>query len=61
MAERTRRTPARYRVLIGIDYMARDTARRVEPGEIADDVPATSVPWLLELGAIASVEEGDGG
>lgn len=38
-----------YRVLIGLTYGRRE----VPAGEIVDDVPKRSVPWLLEMGAIA--------
>jgi hypothetical protein len=43
----------RYRVLAGLDYKGRDgTPRRAEPGEVVDDLPATSTGWLLARGAI---------
>lgn len=32
------------------------TLKRAERGELVDDVPATSVPWLLEQGLIERVE-----
>ena len=31
--------------------------REVNAGEVIDDVPAVSVPWLLEQGLIEAVEE----
>lgn len=42
-----------YKVLIGLEYK---TIRR-EPGDVADDIPKQSVPWLLEQGAIEPVGE----
>lgn len=42
-----------YKILVGLDYK---NIRR-EPGDIADDIPKQSVPWLLEQGAIESVAE----
>lgn len=41
-----------YEVLVGLNYG--DT--RKEPGDIADDIPAKSVTWLLDQGAIRPVE-----
>lgn len=40
---------ARYRVLTGIDYPPN---KRAEAGDLVDDLPPTSVKWLLEVGAI---------
>jgi hypothetical protein len=40
---------AQYRVLQGIDYPPN---KRAEVGEIVSDLPATSIKWLLEIGAI---------
>jgi len=40
--------PTRYRVKIGIDY----GTKRAEPGTIVDDLPTSSVAWLLEQGVI---------
>lgn len=53
MQRKAKATAARYRVIHGLDYG--DT--RAEPGEIRDDIPATSVPWLLEGGHIEPVED----
>lgn len=48
----------RYRVLAGLDYRAPDgTLRRAEPGDVVDDLPATSVGWLLRKGAIEDAIE----
>ena len=40
---------AKYRVLQGIDYPPN---KRAEIGDVVEDLPATSVKWLLEIGAI---------
>lgn len=40
---------AKYRVLQGIDYPPN---KRAEIGDVIDDLPAASVKWLLEIGAI---------
>lgn len=31
--------------------------RRAEPGQIVDDIPPLSVPWLIEQGVIEEIEE----
>ncbi|UBU11604.1 hypothetical protein [Nonomuraea gerenzanensis] len=48
-----------YRVLAGLDYPARGRGgeRRAEPGEVVEDLPKTSVAWLLEQGAIEEVTD----
>jgi hypothetical protein len=38
----------KYLVVDGLDYKG----RRAEPGDIVDDLPKQSVPWLLEGGHI---------
>lgn len=43
----------RYKVLNGLDY----GSTRREPGDIADDIPGASVPWLLEDGHIERIED----
>ena len=40
---------ASYRVLKGIDYPPN---KRAEEGQTVNDLPATSISWLLEIGAI---------
>ena len=40
---------AKYRVLQGIDYPPN---KRAEVGDVVEDLPATSIKWLLESGAI---------
>lgn len=46
-------TPVEYEALVGMNY----GDRRVEEGEIVDDLPEESVKWLLEQGHIRKVEE----
>lgn len=38
-----------YEVIVGLNY---PPGRRVEPGEIVNDVPPESIEWLLAQGAI---------
>ena len=47
---------AKYRFLTGMDY---PPDKRVEAGDIVDDLPAKSVGWLLEQGCIELVEAGE--
>jgi len=44
----------RYRVLQGIDYPPN---KRAEAGEIATDLPAQSVKWLLDSGIIEDADK----
>lgn len=39
----------------GIDYAVGGKQVRIEAGEIADGLPARSVPWLLEAGLLEEV------
>lgn len=43
---------ASYEVLVGLDYVTPRGPRRAEPGEVVDDLPEKSLPWLLEQGCI---------
>ncbi|HZT61007.1 MAG TPA: hypothetical protein VFA21_20550 [Pyrinomonadaceae bacterium] len=43
----------KYIVKTGMNYDYGDNERRAEPGDVVDDLPAESVPWLLEQGHIA--------
>lgn len=45
-----------YRVLIGMNYGPE--AKRAEVGEVVNDIPAGSVPWLLDAHAIEPFPEG---
>lgn len=42
-------TPQSYEALVGLDFPPH---QRAEPGEVRDDIPPESVPWLLARGAI---------
>jgi len=42
----------KYRALVGIQF---PPDRRVEAGEVADDIPANSIKWLAEQGLIELV------
>ena len=44
---------ATYTVLVGIDY----AGKRAEPGDLVDDIPAKSLPWLLEQNIITQADE----
>jgi len=46
---------AKYRVLTGINY---PPDKRAEPGDIVTDLPAKSIPWLIDNKAIEVVPEG---
>lgn len=54
MTKSTRSRKARYKVLRELAY---PPERRVAPGEIVDDIPEISVPWLLRDGLIEPVAE----
>lgn len=45
----------KYRALVGLDF---PPDRRVEAGEVADDIPANSIKWLTEQGLIELVDQG---
>jgi hypothetical protein len=51
--------PAIIRRILAGDVRPEDRAlnRQVEAGEIVDDVPAVSVPWLLAQGVIEEVTD----
>lgn len=40
---------AKYKVLVGIDWYG---GNRAEPGDVRDDIPKKSLPWLLEQGIV---------
>lgn len=42
----------KYRALVGLSY---PPDRRAEAGDIVDDLPAKSIKWLIEQGAIEAV------
>lgn len=43
--------------VVGINYPTASGEKRVEPGKRVSDLPARSVSWLLECGAIKPVGE----
>lgn len=43
----------KYRVMTGLDF---PPDRRVEAGEVVEDIPSKSVKWLLEQGLIEVVD-----
>jgi len=47
-----------YVALNGMDYPGRDgKPKRVEAGERCDDVPSTSLPWLIAQGHVKKAED----
>ena len=44
--------PPKFRVLRGLNY---PPGKRAEAGEVRDDLPTESIPWLLKAGAIEPV------
>lgn len=46
-----------YRVLVGLNYPAAGLDKRAEADDIVEDLPAKSVPWLLQDGYIEPVED----
>ncbi len=53
MADEVKRV--RYKVLVGIDY---PPGKRAEAGDVVDDIPATSLRWLVEGGIVEAVGAG---
>ncbi len=43
----------KYKALVGLDY---PPGRRVEAGDVVDDIPATSLKWLLEGGLVEAYD-----
>jgi hypothetical protein len=43
----------KYLVHTGLDYSDK---KRAEPGDVLSDLPAKSIPWLLEQGVITLKE-----
>ena len=47
-----------YVAKVGLNYLTQaGQARRAEPGEVINDLPAKSLPWLLEQGLIEPAAE----
>lgn len=53
MATQAKADTRSYRVLTGLNYPPDN--QRAEPGDVVDNLPASSVPWLLATGAIEAV------
>jgi len=47
----------KYVAMTGLEY----SGKRVEEGEIVDDLPRKSVKWLLEQGLVRPAEPDEGG
>lgn len=46
-----------YRVLVGLNYPGQSGAeKRADPGDVVTDLPAQSIPWLVEDGYIEPVD-----
>lgn len=46
-----------YEVLKGLSYPSKNGEKRVKPGDVVRDIPAPSIKWLLESGAIKLQKE----
>jgi hypothetical protein len=51
MTKQTKRP--KYRVLVGINYPPGD--KRAEPGDVVDDIPPSSIGWLVRDGIVKPV------
>lgn len=61
MAAKPKKTTAgRFRVMAGLNYPAGGVNVRAEAGAVVDDLPAESVPWLLEQGYVEPVDDAPG-
>lgn len=45
---------SKYRAVVGIDYPPN---KRAEPGDVVTDLPAKSLKWLLDCGAIVAADK----
>ena len=46
---------ASYRAMVGMNYIGPDGADvRVEPGDVREDFPEQSLPWLIEGGYVVA-------
>jgi hypothetical protein len=45
---------AQYRALVGIDYPPN---KRIEAGDVVDDLPGKSIKWLVDGGYIESADK----
>ena len=44
-----------YKVLTGMNYPVNGVEKRVEMGDVVDDIPEVSLPWLLAGGHVEEV------
>lgn len=51
---------AKYKVLVGLDYPTPKGAKRAEIGDVVDDLPKSSLEWLLRQNCIEPLEEEGG-
>lgn len=50
----------RYRALVNLDYPGGKTGtKHADPGTVVDDLPPGDLSWMLKVGAIEKVKEGD--
>lgn len=49
-------TRSSYLVRVGLSY---PPGKRAEPGDVVDDIPAVSLPWLLACGALTPIPDPD--
>jgi hypothetical protein len=47
------------RANVGLSYWVDGKPRRVEAGEIATDIPAQSLPWLIDQECVTVIEDED--
>jgi hypothetical protein len=47
------------RANVGLTYWVDGQRRRVEAGEIATDIPAQSLPWLIDQECVTVIEDED--
>jgi hypothetical protein len=45
----------KYRCNAGVEFERDGATVRYEPGDVAGDLPAESLPWLLEQGIVSDV------
>lgn len=44
----------KFKVLVGLDYPTKQGKKRAEPGDCVDDLPKSSLDWLLRQDCIKS-------
>lgn len=45
------------RANVGLTYWVDGKQRRVEAGELAADIPAQSLPWLIQQACVTVIED----